>query len=327
MKHGILNRVRQQASLLMATLFLILPLSSPVLAWDQYGHMLVAELAIEKLEPATQRKLESLAYKLVRQQDSDKRLYLIRNFKGSSAFAQLAVIADYHRSLSLADLYQTFGSGTPVWAADYPAEFMQQNSSNWHYRSRAFMSQRLPGLEEVNPQICDLSEPMDVVKALALMEGALTSASSEENQILALALLVHLVGDAHQPLHSISRVDGNCLSDIGGNRFCAQRRSGSLGCRTNLHALWDSGVGIAEKHETLADAADYVRRVQLDETAAGDLDPETWLEESYGYARFIYSIKEGEGADDFYVDEAQIIAFERIALAATRLAGILERVF
>ena len=55
----------------------------------------------------------------------------------------------------------------------------------------------------------------------------------------ALRLLIHYVGDIHQPLHSTSRVDSKYpRGDAGGNLFHVPSKEGAK----NLHAVWDSVV-------------------------------------------------------------------------------------
>ncbi len=53
----------------------------------------------------------------------------------------------------------------------------------------------------------------------------------ERERLMALAFLVHLVGDLHQPMHAGDR------GDRGGNDVRANY--GLIGGRTNLHSIWD----------------------------------------------------------------------------------------
>jgi len=288
--------------------------------------MLIAELALKELDPKLQRKIESLSFSLVKKQDSDKRLYLMRAYPDSSAFAQLSVFADDYRNQTIQELYSKFGNGVP----DVFAGVASENSSKWHYKNHPYASESLrkPGQDssEIKNQ-CDLSEPVDVSWAIEKAQEAFKQAETEENQILALALLVHFVGDAHQPLHAISRVDEDCDSDRGGNRFCVVYRKNSYSCETNLHAFWDAGVGFFESFDRVSDAAEFVARVELDEKQADILDPDEWLIEGYRKARFIYSVKDGSGGDSYYTKEGQIVSYERIALAANRLAKIMNKLY
>jgi hypothetical protein len=48
---------------------------------------------------------------------------------------------------------------------------------------------------------------------------------------MALAFLIHFVGDLHQPMHAGDH------GDLGGNRVAANY--GVIGGRTNLHGIWD----------------------------------------------------------------------------------------
>lgn len=57
---------------------------------------------------------------------------------------------------------------------------------------------------------------------------------------LALVWLIHLIGDIHQPLHAISRIDPETLqSDGGGNDFNVKY---SYSSPIPLHALWDENL-------------------------------------------------------------------------------------
>lgn len=57
---------------------------------------------------------------------------------------------------------------------------------------------------------------------------------------MAMRLLIHYVGDIHQPLHCTSRVDKNYpKGDRGGNLFPIPPE-GDEGDIKELHAAWDS---------------------------------------------------------------------------------------
>ena len=52
-------------------------------------------------------------------------------------------------------------------------------------------------------------------------------------------LVIHYVGDVHQPLHATARVDDQFpAGDRGGNSFTLTSREGAK----NLHAVWDSVI-------------------------------------------------------------------------------------
>ena len=60
---------------------------------------------------------------------------------------------------------------------------------------------------------------------------------NDEKQVrsAALRLIIHLVGDIHQPLHTSTLIDSNHFvhGDLGGNKF-------PIVGNWNLHALWDA---------------------------------------------------------------------------------------
>lgn len=67
-------------------------------------------------------------------------------------------------------------------------------------------------------------------------------------QSYAVRLLIHYLGDIHQPLHCLSRVDQNYpVGDKGGNDFKLPNHYDA----NNLHSLWDSVVYEFHKNDKL----------------------------------------------------------------------------
>lgn len=61
-------------------------------------------------------------------------------------------------------------------------------------------------------------------------------------------LMIHYVGDIHQPLHGSARVDDAYpAGDRGGNSFKLTSRDGA----SNLHAVWDSVIYSQEGYPVL----------------------------------------------------------------------------
>jgi len=100
-----------------------------------------------------------------------------------------------------------------------------------------------------------------------------------------------------------------------------------LTCETNLHSYWDNALGFFDSYGSVGEAIEFVELVEVDPVRAQVLDPEEWLLEGFRYARFVYSIKDGSGGDQFYTHDGQVISYERLALAADRLARILEGLY
>lgn len=145
---------------------------------------------------------------------------------------------------------------------------------------------------------------------------------------VAFRVLIHVVGDLHQPLHGATLVSHqHPKGDAGGNLF-------PLGKNTvadNLHWYWDQGAGLFK-------TAGYVKQAQLLRRAhqiekqwpcrlkSVSLLPSDWLKESHEIAvKKAYRIHPHEKPGKSYQKEAQDIALQRVALAGCRLAAVLNQ--
>ncbi len=297
----------------LLVIFLVMSVVSPLSwGWNTYGHLLTADFALTKLAPAKQRAFDQLAFTLVRQMEAEKRLYLMRTFEDTSAFAHLSVLPDDWRGVKVSELFDQYGEGVPEQLARYA----DTTTDTWHYINQPYQ------LGD-SVQACGVDED-NVATVLPNLIEAYKSSSSEANKALILAFIVHLVSDAHNPVHTVTRVDDECEHDRGGNRFCVAYRRGSSTCEENLHQAWDRALGFFEDYEKVADAQDFLGYVKVDENAAAELEPSVWVEEGLALARIVYSTTEGQTLDPFYIDEGKIISYEQIALSAARLAAILD---
>lgn len=141
---------------------------------------------------------------------------------------------------------------------------------------------------------------------------------------LALRLLVHWVGDLHQPLHATSN------DDRGGND--QQVRLG--GRSTNLHSLWDSvlirldGRSEVNLAKALFSSTTPATRTQLEKGTVGD-----WTRESHAAGKLAY---EAIGAPpdktrtlrlpDDYADEMQPLLADELLKGGLRLSRVLNEV-
>ncbi len=148
---------------------------------------------------------------------------------------------------------------------------------------------------------------------------------------LYLSLVLHVVGDIHQPLHCAERA-----GDKGGNGVALD------GAIRNLHALWDDGITVKYRLKGKSRGVpratdDRIREVAtILETAypmasmAEDLaekDPKAWAEESYALA--VDSAYDGltpqTRPTDAYSSRWTLVAERRVVLAGYRLADFLNR--
>lgn len=175
---------------------------------------------------------------------------------------------------------------------------------------------------------------------------------------MALVMLVHLVGDIHQPLHTTSR-----NGDAGGNKVdvpnIVDARVEVFPKWKNLHYFWDTsyrrkfengqvGEVYAEPLYAFENAIEGHNRTLplIAEQAAllsAKYDPENhpsagspveWVRESHtaGYEQGYQKLPGGEAADPApldaaYVDAARALSEQRLMQAAHRLAALLNSLY
>jgi hypothetical protein len=137
-------------------------------------------------------------------------------------------------------------------------------------------------------------------------------------KIFALKMVVHLVGDLHQPLH-VAREE-----DKGGNLI----RVLFEGDSTNLHAVWDTKL-IEHKGLSAAELAKEWDFATPEDIKSWQADPLIgWLYESNHVSNHIYDENPaGKNLGQAYYDQHIEYVRQRIDQAGIRLAGILNQCF
>jgi hypothetical protein len=170
-----------------------------VQAWWGTGHMLVARIAYDKINSAD----DSI---MTRANDILTYLAPFTELEGDHPFVECATFADEIKSKGFDD------------------------QAHWHFVDTPFLDEGFQAV--INP------EPYNVTWAIGEMIKSLKFAKEDEEPVdtkpkphkksvnntlgdsLNLRLLIHYVGDLHQPLHSVSRYTENYpTGDIGGNAF------------------------------------------------------------------------------------------------------------
>ena len=81
-------------------------------------------------------------------------------------------------------------------------------------------------------------DPDNILSALAENQRRVKSQVSADQRAIALAWLLHLVGDVHQPLHTVQLFTREYPhGDRGGNEVCVRLAPGRA--PLDLHRLWD----------------------------------------------------------------------------------------
>jgi len=166
-----------------------------------------------------------------------------------------------------------------------------------------------------------------------------TGVSWELGDAFNLRLLIHYVGDIHQPLHTVSRYAEDFPNgDMGGNLFMLEEKEGI----NELHALWDSTIYEFDQDfpqplsedswDQLGEISSTVRSEHPtdEEQMAEDLKkPEhQWANEGYELATsVVYNITQNTMPTDEYVSAAREVVHRQLAKGGYRLANLLIDIF
>ena len=263
-------------------------------AWDLNGHRIVAQIAWDTMKPETRAWVTDLL-----------KDFAPDGATGYTTMTGIATLADdykHHPKDSLLSVKRT-------WSNMHFVDYMLASSPN------LVLS---PKHSEDDTVIYAINE---ATKGLRGQPSAFES----QGKSWCLAMLVHFVGDIHQPMHCIDS------DDSGGNAFTLQY-NGSI---KNLHALWDDVATekykLRRKHPQdaiEAAAKDIEGLVPIDSVGDLTFGPLSWATESFkigvtnGYGG---AVKDGIQTDE-YLAKWNEIGIKRIATAGYRLKSLLESI-
>ncbi|AZQ44440.1 S1/P1 nuclease [Nonlabens ponticola] len=141
--------------------------------------------------------------------------------------------------------------------------------------------------------------------------------ASKEIKAFHLRLLVHLVGDLHQPMHT------GLSEDKGGNDFQVQWYNDG----TNLHSVWDTRMieSYGMSYTELADNADRISKKERKAMAAGT--HREWMEDSRDLVKDIYrNTNKGDKLGYRYMYDYMDILRDQLQKGGVRLAALLNDV-
>ncbi len=142
--------------------------------------------------------------------------------------------------------------------------------------------------------------------------------SSDDDKAFYLKLLVHFIGDLHQPMH-VALAD-----DKGGNDFKLQWFYKD----SNLHRVWDTEMinGYGMGYIELAENADVLTKEQVKAIQKGNIID--WINETHILTNKVYtSIKEGENLRYRYSYDHFKTVRSQLQIAGIRLAKVLNNLF
>lgn len=319
-----MNSVR---ACLCAVLFAVCP--ALLFSWGGIGHMTVADVAYQKLTPTTKARVRDLLKLNPDYANWEKQIPA-----GTSAddhdrmiFMMASVWADDIKGEPQYSDDGTDGGNTPGGAASAQnigySDLLRHKY--WHFVDTPFSPDQtpLPAIPAPNAQT-----------QIVAFRAVLASSQPDELKSYDLVWLLHLVGDIHQPLHSVTRITRYApKGDAGGNRVKLFGDAVS-----NLHSYWDDLPGFECKF--CNDKVQCVNRAGVlaktlppaPSRSAHNTDTAAWVRESSDYARTkVY--RDPIGAEDQpytivpgspYERQAYQLAMKRIAVAGERLAQVLN---
>ena len=139
-----------------------------------------------------------------------------------------------------------------------------------------------------------------------------------ERKVMYLKLLIHLVGDIHQPMHTARK------EDLGGNYV----KITWFGEPSNLHRLWDEDL-IASQGLSYTEYARWInfstneQRIILQRQ-----DLSQWVYDSYKIAENIYAVtKPNDKLSYRYIYDHIHTANDQLLNGGIHLAGLLNEIF
>ena len=310
---------------LVVVLSLVL-LPAPCPAWNDLGHKVVAQIALDGLTPKARKSIQDILEKHPRYEQD-----LLKGLPKDAepfpfAWQMAATWPDIIRS-NFNPLHKTWHKGT------------------WHYINFPI------NLEPDTIQgLVPKEEGGDVDNILKALKYCIAQCKNANvppaDKAIYLCWIAHLVGDLHQPLHTTALFSKQFPDgDRGGNLFIVRSTSG----RINLHAYWDSLLGNAEAQTIIGFHAQKIQTAAATKREAfakqlEDRDFKSWALEGFRHAQeTVYLQGKLKGANQVALDadnttpvpalpagyeqQARDLGRARVGLAGYRLADVLNDLF
>jgi hypothetical protein len=315
--------------IIASLLIVLLLIPSPVFAWSEGGHHLIAAVAFSLLTEKEQAELIAVLQKHPRYAEDfvppeklPNEEEKIRWLVGRSGY------------------WPDVARRQPIY-----------HRSTWHYElgpslvigdSTKLLVPDRPGAMPVDATL--ETQELHIAQAIQLCRKVLSDKSQDAgDRALALCWIGHLVADSHQPCHAGSlymegvfeKKDG----DRGANSIPTKQRQ-------NMHALWDQLLGdefalrsMRRRYAEIVTSAELKALGEQAVAVSGGLDPLVWLEESRRLAveqvytpevldplnivvRGLAEKPEVLTLSEDYLKNAGRVAQQRATQGAYRLAGV-----
>lgn len=234
---------------------------------------------------------------------------------GATGHRVVGAIADQYTSNKVKrHIKKLLNHQSLAYVATYADEIKSDKRYNefsiWHYVNMPFdktyeESQKNPG--------GDLVTGIDYCKKIIKDPN-----SSNNDKAFYLKMLIHLVGDMHQPMHI------GLEEDRGGNDIKVKWQFKD----SNLHKVWDSQIidSYGMSYSELAENADYLTKSQVKFIQRGSTID--WVNEVQKLTKEVYrSVEQGENLRYDYSYKYLNVARSQMQIAGIRLAKVLNDLF
>lgn len=304
------------------TLFFLI-FAQNIFAWDDVGHKLTTYIAWERMTPQVREKVS----KILRSAPEDSDLSMLYPQDSRSDAAKQR--EHFMLASTWADIIRDRG---------FPVRYKKYHQGNWHYYDSFWTTEngQLKILEKAE------EDGGKAVPKLFEFEKILMDASvSDTDKSIALAWILHLSGDIHQPLHCSARVTlEEPKGDQGGNLFLLTPKDTPRDKQENLHWFWDSIVkrSVTRKNDEpdaiyLAKIGKSIMRKHTFEKMQNRLRLgkfDDWHKEGLQIATsqvFPFDLKRFETPSNDYKKMAFKISEEQIALSGYRMGEMFNQIF
>lgn len=184
-------------------------------------------------------------------------------------------------------------------------------TKTWHYKNvDAGMNYEDAVLESKGDVVTAVYGQIQVLK---------DNKATDSEKALALKMLIHLVGDLHQPLHMGHK------TDLGGNLWPVTYFSQE----TNLHAIWDTNVledGHKWSHTEWAREIDVTNKSQRREISKGTIHD--WAKETLALTTQVYdATPQNANLSYDYLARWTPVIEKQLLRGGVRLAHLLNEIF
>ncbi len=232
---------------------------------------------------------------------------------GATGHRVTGYIADQHLSKKARKAIEALLAGQSLaiastWMDDVRSDSTYDHMTDWHW------------VTVPNGQTYDQTKKNPKGDIIATLERIITELKSKkltpQEQVQRIKILIHLIGDIHQPLHVGAK------EDKGGNDVKVMW----FRADSNLHRVWDSEI-IDDTKLSYTELGQSLDKPATAEIKAWQLTSvRDWAEESQGYHEQVYNVGNGKLGYRYSYLHYYIVR-HRLLQAGVRLAGVLNQIY